>query len=233
MGDSISSLCGTVPAGGWCGPLTQILTDAGVPAVILNRAVSGTDCGYAAANINGWLAADTPDLVIVACGTNEDTSSPAAVVHAGEHWRTIIEAAHIAGALTLPVFIQYSNPTLQAAAGRTWLVPGEQRFNDQVVYQNLHYYQPYGWFAGLLDLQQVPSSADYTLRTGTGGVWDGIHPTALGYQVYAALIYRELRNTYGWPDTVPQPCGMTGEEARGPAYEPYISQIQCIGKLPG
>jgi lysophospholipase L1-like esterase len=220
IGDSITTPCAT-PGGGYCGKLQALLAANGVVAVFHVAAVSGASCGGLIGPAKTMLT-QRPQLVIIACGTNNDTSTTSARDALGAQWRTLVEASHVAGAKVLPTFIQYSNPEIQRAQGRAWLIDSQPRVND-VIYSNLHYYQPYGWFAGLLDLQQIPGNWDYL----AGGA-DGIHPNAFGEQVEAMLIYRALRGHYGWPDTVPQPCGMWGHRP-DLSYLRYITYTPCAG----
>jgi lysophospholipase L1-like esterase len=222
VGDSIAGSCAD-PDGGMCAALDSLLTARGIAATFHLATVPQASCGGIIAAEAAMLAADHPDLVIIMCGTNNPTATPPDRDALGWQWRTLVEAAHGAGAKVLPALIQYSDPGINAAAGRSWLVEGEARAND-TLYGQWHYYEPSGWFAGKLDLQQVPGNRDY-LKGGT----DGIHPNRLGQQVYAALIYRALRVYYGWPDAVPQPCGMWGARP-DPSYQQYVAYIPCTGK---
>lgn len=222
VGDSITAQCAPAGTTGWCGRLLDLLAARGIAATVTVAATSGAACGPLAAGLGAGLTAGV-DLVVINCGTNNDTSTQAARDALGAQWRTLVEAAHVGGAMVLPVLIQYSDPEVEAAAGRSWLVPSEVRAND-ILYSNWHYYQPAGWFAGTLDLQQIPGDRDYLA--------DGVHPGPLGQYTIAALTYRALRAYYGWPDDVPQPCGMWGHRP-DPAYLQYVSFIPCTATTGG
>jgi lysophospholipase L1-like esterase len=212
LGNSITAPCGNTPPGGYCGPLDAMLSAAGVAHVFVNEAVSGTDCGYTSTNIRTFLTRDLPnpspnDIVLLDCGTNnvpgpKGSSSANAL---GTQWRTIVEAVHGYGVRLGVSFIGYSNPRNASTFGAS-LPALEANANDEI-FRNLQLY-PRTWFAGLADFQQLPGDLDY-LDSG------GIHPNALGATRMAAIWYRSLRSTTGWPDTVPQPCGMWGYRPGG------------------
>jgi lysophospholipase L1-like esterase len=222
VADSTAESC-TLPGAGICGYLDQLLTARGVAVTWHPAVVPGASCGGLVAAQASMLAAHSPHLVVILCGTNNATGSAAQRAQLGAEWRTLVEAAHVAGAMVLPALIQYSDPGISAWQGRGWLPESEARAND-VLYGQWGYYDPAGWFAGKLDLQVIPGNRDY-LAGGT----DGIHPNSLGQQVYAVLIYRALRAHYGWPDDVPLPCGLWGARP-DPAYQQYVSYIPCAVK---
>lgn len=208
VGDSISVGCGTTPLTGWCADLSTLLTERGIAHSIDAHAISGWSCISLAAGFPARFDAIQPHLVIMACGTNDAPSTQAAMDAMGEKWRTMVEYAwtHRGTRDTriLPVFIQYSDIEINEENGRSWLLSGEGRAND-TIYVNMNLYDPSVWFAGLADLQRVPGDLNYLI----GGT-DGIHPNQLGNHVYADIFYRAVKDHYGWPDTVGEPCGMFG-----------------------
>jgi lysophospholipase L1-like esterase len=222
VGDSISSGCGNSPPSSWCHYFDEHLNDAGIPHVITAHAVPGWTCsrlwtdGYVAS-----LEANNPKLVIIACGTNDAPSDDSGDAQLGWAWRNMVESAYNHGAKVLPAFIQYSVPDIQDAAGRSWLVPGEIRANN-AIWANWTLYRSTAIFAGLVDFQRVPGTRTY-LDAG------GIHPNSLGNRVMGALVYRALKDGYGWPDVVAQPCGLWGFK---PGTQP-AEYTPCTGTLPG
>jgi lysophospholipase L1-like esterase len=211
LGDSISApndggLCG------WCGYLDAMLTQASIGHTWTNRAVAGTDCGYTSSNITSWLVDDAPGLVLLDCGTNNipiDSTSQAAM---GQQWRAIVEAVHTRGARLGVSFIGYSNTVNISLAG-SGLPVAEGDAND-VIAQNMALY-PADWFAAVAHFDTLPGDLDY-LKS------DGIHPNPLGQQRMADIWYRALEAAMGWPDTVPEPCGMWGYRPGGapPSFTP-------------
>jgi lysophospholipase L1-like esterase len=224
VGDSISAGCGENPQASWCKYLDQLLSDRGIPHTITAQAHGGWTCyrlwtdGYTAA-----VQAADPDIVIVNCGTNDAPSDPAGDDRLGWAWRNMVETAWQNEANVLPVFIQYSATDIQDAAGRSWLVPGEVRANN-AIWANWTLYTSTPLFAGIVDLQRVPGNRTY-LKGGT----DGIHPNDLGNKVYAALMYRGMREHFSWPNDVTQPCGMWGYQ---PGKTPAAYDL-CTGIIPG
>jgi GDSL-like Lipase/Acylhydrolase family len=210
MGDSITSPCGG-PSGGYCKELGRLLTQAGVRHEFRVAAVGGVTCRYWADRIVSVLQQHQPDLLLLSCGTNDDTSAKAGRDDLGWSWRTIVEKTrtwrpapdHVKIGVS---FIQYSNITLVPP----WLVPSEARAND-VIFRNRQYYEPASWFAGTADFQQVPGDTAY-LDAG------GVHPTDKGNRAYARIWYDALRVRMGWPMAKePRLCGMTGHR---PGYNP-------------
>lgn len=224
-GDSISAPCGQTPPAGWCAEFGSLLTQAGIPHVIMSRAVGGVDCGYLSARIQKDLTETAPNLVLLNCGTNNATETPAQRDLMGEQWRTIVEASYVYGARIGISFIEYSDPDIQKAAGRSWLVPSEGRAND-VIYTNMQYYWNYSMFSALADFQVIPGNLDH-LKPAP----DGIHPNARGEREMGDMWYTALRNGtiagtgYPWPDIAPKPCGLWGYRE---GYEPR-TYIPCTG----
>jgi lysophospholipase L1-like esterase len=206
VGDSISVGCMKTPLEGWCGNLDHMLTDRGIEHQIYGHAYGGWSCAALWENFPARFDEVQPNLVIINCGTNDGSSyAPDPVL--GEKWRSMVEYSYVRGAKILPVLIQYSNPEINAKAGRGWLVPAEANVNDTIFF-NMQYYINYGWFVGVADLQQVPGDWDF-LNGGT----DGIHPNKRGHKIYARLFYRAMKDHYQWPNNVSQPCGMWGHRA--------------------
>jgi len=203
VGDSISIGCDSTPLGGWCAQLSALLTERGITHSIAGYVASGWSCGALAAGFDARFDAiqPRPDVVILNCGTNDVPLTQAARDFMGEKWRTMVEYSWTHGAHILPVWVQYSDREVNEESGRPWLLPGEGAAND-VIYLNMQYYISAGWFAGIADLQRVPGDWDYLA--------DGIHPNGLGQRTYAAIFYRALRDYFGWPNDVSEPCGMWG-----------------------
>lgn len=208
VGDSITA------AGRWQAELDRLLTAAAVPHVIETEALSGSRCNRWPGLMPGILAAHQPDLVVLACGTNDDPNELCyGEPCTGWAWRSIVEQVHTyrpGGALVLPALIQYSDPLIAP----DWLLSFEPRTNDAVYAQWSRY--PSSWFAGLVDLQRVPATAD-DLDAG------GVHPTERGYRAYGRLVYDAAAAAMGWPAATDPPlCGLYGHR-RGyprPSYTP-------------
>lgn len=204
IGDSITA------DGRWQAKLDELLDAAGVPHVIETEAVGGTRCWYWAARIAALLAAHHPDLVILACGTNDDPNE-LAYGEPASGWavRTVYEAVHASGARTLPVLIGYSDPLVAP----DWLLHNEPITNDTIYRQIVRY--PASWLAGVADWELLGATPTY-LDAG------GIHPTARGYGYLGRIAYDAAAPAMGWPPVVvePPPCDLFGHR-RGyprPAY---------------
>lgn len=213
LGDSISS------TGEWqqefCAQLEAATENT---CVLRNAAVGATGCGYWPSRINALLTQHQPDLVIMACGTNDDTTTANGSENLGTAFRQVVEAVHTFQTPPIPfapVLIQYSDPLLAPA----WVLASQPITND-TLYINLMYYNPYGWFPGIVDWQIIPATADYLVGTPYPQEL-GTHPTARGYRYAGRLAYDRIAPGMGWPaSTDPPLCGLHGHR-RGyprPAY---------------
>jgi len=232
LGDSITEPCGQTPPAGYCAKLGALLDQAGVDHVFINRALSGTACDYTASHIHDWLIADHPGLVLLDCGTNNVPTNQATMDAMGEQWRTIVEAVHAAGIPQAGSYITFSDPEVNAAAGRSWLVPGE--INAQTVLRTWYNYEigfptwaGAAGFAGWADFSTIPGNRTYLRGVEPNGSIGGIHPTQLGWDTMGVLWYRSLAVNEGWPAIIPQPCGLWGHApvagATVPAYTECVS----------
>lgn len=224
LGDSISAgleadLCG------WQQALGERLTLAGVPHVITTFAVSGSACSYWPSRMASVLSQVTPDLAYVYCGTGDD---PAAQCY-GEpctSWafRSIVEAIHLArtpAPLVVPALVGYSDATMVPG----WLLDQEATANDRLASQFQWYVPPRfspSWFAGLLDVQRMPGTAQYLAGDQcdpASGIC-GVHPNQDGQDTIGRLAYDAAATAMGWPDAgtwgeAPL-CGLSGHRPGAP-----------------
>ena len=85
----------------WQNKLSARWTARGVANAVFTAAVSGVGCDYWIQNgtsgqyrLRELLAQYQPDLVIVACGTNNPVDTPARQEQFGWYWRMILEVVH-------------------------------------------------------------------------------------------------------------------------------------------
>ncbi|HUC90075.1 MAG TPA: SGNH/GDSL hydrolase family protein [Patescibacteria group bacterium] len=209
IGDSITA------AGKWQTEFGRLLTQAGVPNVIETEAVGGTRCDYWIPRIKAILDAHQPDLVVLACGTNDDVNSKTyGESSTGYALRYITEAIHgyrpSNPIKVLPALIQYSDPLVAP----DWLLSSEPQTND-TLYRNMQYYPIGSWLAGIANFQVIPATATY-LDDG------GVHPTDRGYRYMGRLVYNASYAVMGWPATTEAPlCDLYGHR-KGYARPTYI-----------
>jgi len=186
LGDSITA------SGGWQAELSRLCAQVGVTLDVRNVAVGGTRTSYWPDKIAGLLTNHDPGLVTLFSGTNDD---PNEYVY-GEpatawSFRYVVEQAYgyrpADPVRIAPALVQYSNPSVAPA----WLLRNERITND-TLWTQMKLYLPHGWFAGIADFQQIPSTSEY-LDQG------GIHPTALGYQTMGRIVYQSIAAGMGWP----------------------------------
>jgi len=215
FGDSISQDCGQSPPAGFCGPLGAMLDQAGVAHTFIGRALSGTDCGYTASNVDTWLAEDLPNIALLDCGTNNIPIDAASQAAMSTQWHTIVDTARSRSVKLAVSYVGYSNPVNISLAG-SGLPVAEGDANDVIAAGIASY--PAGTFAGVAHFDTMPGDLDYLKA-------DGIHPGPLGQKTMAAIWYRALEASMGWPDIVPAPCGMWGYRPGGtpPAFTPCVS----------
>jgi len=220
IGDSRSTL------GQWQAELGRLLAESGVAATISTAAVAGTDCYYWTSRISGLLATYSPDVVVLACGTNDD---PAATIYGesktGWSFRFITETVHASGAQMIPALVQYSDPILAPP----FLLTNEPQTNDHLYSQYHHYTAPEAnppWWAAAADFQVIPATASYLAAepyTGTPSGWIGIHPNARGYRYMGRIVYDAGAADGIWPATTEAPlCDLYGHRNGypRPAYVP-------------
>lgn len=191
---------------------------------VRNVAVSGTRCDYWPSRIGALLAQHQPDLVIMACGTNDDTTTAAGRENLGTAFRLVVEAVHTFRTPAIPfapVLIQYSDPLLAPP----WVVASQPYTND-TLYTNLMYYQPAGWFPGIVDWQVIPATAEYLIGDPYPQQ-QGLHPTERGHRYAGRLAYDRIAPGMGWPASADPPlCGLHGHR-RGyprPAYTECVME---------
>lgn len=191
---------------------------AGVMCDIRNAAVAGTDCGYWVSRIAELKASFHPDLVFLACGTNNDARTIAGRELLGWQFRSIVEAVHPTP--IVPVLIQYSDPLLAPQ----WVLDSERPAND-TLWINMQYYLPAGWFPGVVSWQTIPATATYLTADPTpqypNGV--GLHSTDRGQHYQGRLAYDAVAPGYGWPPaTEPPLCDLYGhsKDYPRPTYTP-------------
>jgi hypothetical protein len=148
------------------------------------------------------------------CGTNNipiDTATQQAMTG---QLQSIISTVHAAGVPLGMSYIGISNPVNISASGAG--LPVAEADANIVISQILAGY-PSGYFAGIADFSKMPGDLDY--------LKDGIHQTVpLGALTMASIWYRALRASMGWPDVVPEPCGMWGYPPGG-TPPPYTSCV--------
>ena len=185
-----------------------------------NVAVGQTKCNYWPSRINALLVLHEPNLVIMACGTNDDTTTAAGRDALGTAFRQTIESVHTFRSppiLFAPVLIQYSDPMMAPS----WVV-ASQPFTNDTLYSNVMLYNYPSWLAGIVDWQVIPATADYLVGTPYPQEV-GLHPTARGHLYAGRLAYDRIALGMGWPiSSDPALCGLYGHR-RGygrPTYAP-------------
>jgi lysophospholipase L1-like esterase len=217
LGDSRSS------NGVWQTDLGVLLAGNGVAVDIATAAVAGTRCGYWPDKIAGVLADTQPDLVVIACGTNDDpTEQVYGEPKTGWAIRYLIEAVHgyrpNNPARVVPALPQYSDPLIAF----DWLLTNEPQTAD-TLWVNINRYSGSGWLAGVADFQRIPATADYLAdeRSAQYPIGLGIHPTTRGSEAMARIVYRAAAAQMGWPP-IGEQCGLFGHRNRypRPTYTP-------------
>lgn len=198
--------------------LTRLLNAGGIAPVWSVAAVSGSRCNYWPSRIGGLLAQHDPDLVIVACGTNDDAGSAAGRAETGTAIRQIAEAIRTHRGEVTPVrqigaYIQLSDPygIPQSLA----YLPGNEEGVNRVLAAQYALYLPYWTSLAVADLVPIPGNPTTLV--------DGVHPTAHGYRLMARLIYDAGAARGWWPASAePTPCGLYGHNlfTPVPAFTP-------------
>lgn len=198
-GDSITA------NGGWQIEFCRILLkEANLACDIRNVAVGATQCEYWPSRIGQALIDNNPDLVVLACGTND---APWEYTY-GEpetRWafRATVEQIHnfrTPAIPIVPVLIQYADPLITGSA--EYLQGTIPATNDNLYVSMMLY--PSSWFPGIVNWQKIPANGTYTNA-------DGFHPNAHGQQVMGRIVYDTIHAGMGWPPSSEPPlCGMHG-----------------------
>lgn len=217
VGDSIT-LDGGGPA--YRAKLEQLLVDGGIQPTWVVAAVSGSRCTYWSPLIKGLLNTHQPDLVILSCGTNDDTTTQNARDSMGWHFRTIVETIRTHRPDPNPVKIitgqiGISDPYHPSVGGFNGLPAAQERANS-VLRQNIAYYAgPWAPAFQVIDLSRVPGNPTT--------VPDGTHPGVKGHALYARLMHNAGAAGGWWPaSTEPPPCDLYGHPmgTAVPAFTP-------------
>lgn len=188
LGDSLTIGVGSSDGQGYRHRLGQLLDAAGLPYVWTSpdtSAHAGWTVQDIAAGVDGWLAADRPDLVILAIGTNNAAGVAPGMASYQSTYSALVARilADAPAARVMLVQVSYSN------AG--WS-PAEVLVNQYVIQAS--------WTSSRLILASWAGVATCTLA-------DGVHPRADGYGVMADQLYRAMAPVYGLPaipsDAVP------------------------------
>lgn len=203
---------------------SELQTNANITCDLRNLAVSGTTCDYWVPRIQNILVTHNPDMLILACGTNNDANTQAGRDQLGAAWRTIVETVYQfrtnPRVKIVPVLISYAD-AIRLTPATAWVGPSEPWVND-TIYFNSMYYSPYGWFpGGFIDWQMLPSNPPY--------MRDSLHPSDLGEWLMGKVAYRQLAPGFGWPaPSSPVTCGLYGGRYpygryTGPGSQPCVN----------
>lgn len=210
IGDSIT--VGAMPHGtvgpGFQRELGRLLTEAGQPHRIIVQAVSGTTCGYWSDKMYDLMINNRPDVVLIACGTNDrmDTRTPSQIETWEGMYRSLFDVVFDTSptALGYPAWVQYSagttNPECTDHGPLPWLRWAEAVAND-AVYRAMRPIDEFG--------RRMPATIDYQVIPEGWLDECGVHPTQAGYDIMGTLAYNTIAPALGLP-RAPTPCGMTG-----------------------
>lgn len=182
LGDSLTIGYGSSDGLGYWRGLSERLNAAGVSHVWTGSASgrAGWTVQDLRAGIDGWMAADTPDLVLLSIGTNN-----AAGVGAG---MAGFEPALIA----LVNRILALSPTVRVAVAQ--VLYSNAPWSPNLVWVNVASIHAAWWAQPTGRTILADFSVIHPCRT-----WDGVHLRDDGYDVMARQWYRALAPTYGWP----------------------------------
>lgn len=228
VGDSITAgaILTTSYTDSYRAELGRLLAEHCVSPTFLEAGVGGSTCGYWSTRMADLITTHRPDIVLIACGTNDrsDTKTAAQMTAWEGTYRALFDTVLDLDpdVLMWPAWIQYSAG--HPAAGCTtppgpspaWLPASEAEVNDAIYRAML----PLDEWGG-----RVPTWIDYQVIPE--GYLDecGVHPTPGGYDVMGRLAYNTMAPALGLP-TVPAPCGLVG---RRPGYGPPITWTPCQG----
>ncbi|MGC4769194.1 SGNH/GDSL hydrolase family protein [Micromonospora sp. DT44] len=197
--------------------LGRLLDAACIPHTFAVGALGGTTCGYWSSRMASLVTTHRPDVIVLACGTNNNLSAASAeqVATFEATYRGLLDTALDLDpdVIVWPTWVQYSagRPTPACAAGGglpgpAWLPASEAKVND-AIYRAVRVVDEFGRrVPGWIDLQSIPE-----------GYLDecGVHPTPGGYDVMGRLIFNTIAASLVTPPQAPLPCGLTGRRPGG------------------
>lgn len=202
--------------------LSRLLNLADVDHTYEVSAWPGASCTYISGQMASQLAAYTPDLVLLECGTNDSpgtTETP---------YRAMLQQFTATSTPAVTSWIGYADPRIAPQA--SWLLPAQRAANDGIyraLFGNPVYYGP---TIGVADMQAIPGDAEFLVPSNSAGP-DGIHPTPRGYVAMARLFYKAAAPIMGWPTLatlgVPEMCGLRGNWRDYPEPLPGIDYVEC------
>lgn len=185
IGDSLTNGGGDSQLGnpdatksGYRRELSKRLTLAGIPHTMANAARNGGTCADLLPWVQAEVAAQQPDAVILAIGTNDAVQSDASLAaFEGRYAHLLVEILWGYGPTKIcPCFIGYSTPA--------WFKPRQKAINDAIYRQTVG--GPHG--------TRVIGPADFQFL-GDYALFDGVHPHDAGYDVMGGLVFRAIA---GW-----------------------------------
>ncbi|MFG2046126.1 SGNH/GDSL hydrolase family protein [Micromonospora sp. NPDC048935] len=197
--------------------LGRLLDATCIPHRFVTAALDGSVCGYWSDRLAGLMATHHPDVVLLACGTNDRMEGfSSAQVGAWEAmYRTLVSTVLSADpdVLIYPAWVQYS-----AGHGTAGCLPpqghsgaeqptGEAAVND-AIYRVVTAHPEYR--------HRIPAVIDYQVIPE--GYLDacGVHPTPGGYDVMGRIAYNTIAPRLVTPPAAVLPCGLTGRRPGHP-----------------
>jgi len=217
VGDSITegaTMAGSVSPS-YRAELGRLLAEACIPHTFATAAVGGTTCGYWSSRIAGLMTTHRPDIVLIACGTNDrlDNKAGAQIAAWEGMYRALFDTVldMDAGVVAYPAFVQYSagrpstGCTTPPGPSPAWLPVSEAVGND-ARFRAMRVIDEWG--------RRVPEFVDW--QPIPEGYLDqcGVHPTQGGYDVMGRLAFNRLAPRLGVSPAQP-PCALTGRRPGG------------------
>ncbi len=215
VGDSITE--GATMAGsasdGYRAELGRLLDEACIPHTFVVAAVGGTTCGYWSSRLAGLMATHHPDIVLIACGTNDrmDTKTSAQIAAYEGLYRSLFDTVLDSdpNVIAYPAFVQYSAGSVATGCTAhgpiTWL-PASEAIGNDARYRAMVVIDEWG--------DRVPEFIDYQSIPESYLDPCGVHPTAGGYDAMGWFAFYRLAQKLGVASTRP-PCGMVGRRPGG------------------
>lgn len=218
IGDSLNSGYGSPDGCGYRTELGRLLTAAGVVPVWTGPQRNGgpvgpNDCltGYRFGatvqvvrdGINGWMASDNPDVVIILVGTNNAAGVAPGMVNFGADYRDLVTRIYAAKP-TVKVIVPWIPYSAAPWAGAEVTV-------NTLIYTDVVALVPSVLW---VNLSQYPTRL----------LWDGVHPS--DYDPIARLMYAPLATAYGLPAGPQDSYALPTANCR-PGFERTPTAITC------
>ena len=214
LGDSLTYQPDGSATASYRGELSRVLTLAGQPHTWALGGIPGVKCSYWAANVEAFIVANQPDVILLDCGTNDTPTDDTQA-----DYDTILDVAAAHGVTVVAALIGIPDMRTPTNSVRPEIDDWMHLTNDRIEASLASH--PGVRF---IDTQRIPANLEWLQS-------DGVHWTARTMAAVGQLFYEPLAQILGLPTldglNVTLMCGLSGSWYTDPEPVPYVDYIPC------